>query len=207
VFGIGRQARGTPGMFLRRSAQEIRPRWRVGGQAAEHEYRPRYSLTTDSTSALLRAEADGGCVFWPAGPPGRHPAPLCCRSPVPKWLVWCRPLRPPSPVPRSPTPSCCCTARAWRPVGVRWRRRCARSGLRDERHFTSYHRVLNRAVWSPLRLSRLLLHPDRRHAAAAAGAGAAGAGQYAGPTHRAADHLERALPRCGALAAGARGHQ
>jgi hypothetical protein len=31
-------------------------------------------------------------------------------------------------------------------------------GLRDERHFTSYHRVLNRTVWSPLRLSRLLLH-------------------------------------------------
>src|SRR5918912_576638 len=29
-------------------------------------------------------------------------------------------------------------------------------GLRDGRHFTSYHRVLNRAVWSPLRLSRLL---------------------------------------------------
>src|SRR5687768_14602364 len=30
-------------------------------------------------------------------------------------------------------------------------------GLRDERHFTTYHRVLNRAVWSPLTLSRLLL--------------------------------------------------
>src|SRR5229473_5130400 len=30
-------------------------------------------------------------------------------------------------------------------------------GLRDERHFTTYHRVLNRAQWSPLRLSRLLL--------------------------------------------------
>src|SRR5919205_2613 len=30
-------------------------------------------------------------------------------------------------------------------------------GLHDERHFTSYHRVFNRAVWSPLRLSRLLL--------------------------------------------------
>jgi hypothetical protein len=30
-------------------------------------------------------------------------------------------------------------------------------GLRDERHFTSYHRVFNRAVWSPLRVSRLLL--------------------------------------------------
>jgi hypothetical protein len=30
-------------------------------------------------------------------------------------------------------------------------------GRRDERHFTSYHRVLNRAVWSPLRVSRLLL--------------------------------------------------
>ena len=29
-------------------------------------------------------------------------------------------------------------------------------GLREERHFTSYHRVFNRAVWSPLRLSRLL---------------------------------------------------
>jgi hypothetical protein len=30
-------------------------------------------------------------------------------------------------------------------------------GLRDERHFTTYHRVLNRAVWSPLVLSHLLL--------------------------------------------------
>ncbi|GAC1402043.1 MAG: hypothetical protein NVSMB65_19290 [Chloroflexota bacterium] len=30
-------------------------------------------------------------------------------------------------------------------------------GLVDERHFTTYHRVLNRAVWSPLVLSRLLL--------------------------------------------------
>ena len=30
-------------------------------------------------------------------------------------------------------------------------------GLRDERHFTSYHRVLNRAAWSPLGLSQLLL--------------------------------------------------
>src|SRR5262245_10802510 len=30
-------------------------------------------------------------------------------------------------------------------------------GLRDERHFASYHRVLNRAVWSPLLVSRLLL--------------------------------------------------
>src|ERR687883_907625 len=30
-------------------------------------------------------------------------------------------------------------------------------GLRDARHFTSYHRVFNRAVWSPLRVSRLLL--------------------------------------------------
>jgi hypothetical protein len=30
-------------------------------------------------------------------------------------------------------------------------------GRGDERHFTTYHRVLNRAVWSPLHLSRLLL--------------------------------------------------
>jgi hypothetical protein len=30
-------------------------------------------------------------------------------------------------------------------------------GLGGERHFTTYHRVLNRAVWSPLRLSRMLL--------------------------------------------------
>jgi len=30
-------------------------------------------------------------------------------------------------------------------------------GLAEEQHFTTYHRVLNRAVWSPLRLSRLLL--------------------------------------------------
>src|SRR5437879_11867239 len=30
-------------------------------------------------------------------------------------------------------------------------------GLRDDRHFTTYHRVLNRAQWSPLCLSRLLL--------------------------------------------------
>ena len=31
-------------------------------------------------------------------------------------------------------------------------------GLGGERHFTTYHRVLNRSVWSPLRLSRILLH-------------------------------------------------
>src|SRR5918911_207470 len=31
-------------------------------------------------------------------------------------------------------------------------------GSREECHFTSYHRVFNRAAWSPLRLSRLLLH-------------------------------------------------
>jgi DDE superfamily endonuclease len=31
-------------------------------------------------------------------------------------------------------------------------------GLGAERHFTTYHRVLNRAMWSPLRLSRILLH-------------------------------------------------
>lgn len=30
-------------------------------------------------------------------------------------------------------------------------------GLSDERHFTTYHRVLNHAVWSPLVLSHLLL--------------------------------------------------
>lgn len=30
-------------------------------------------------------------------------------------------------------------------------------GLQDERRFTTYHRVLNRARWRPLRLSRLLL--------------------------------------------------
>jgi hypothetical protein len=30
-------------------------------------------------------------------------------------------------------------------------------GLDHERHFTTYHRVLNRAVWSPLPLSRILL--------------------------------------------------
>src|SRR3712207_11392 len=30
-------------------------------------------------------------------------------------------------------------------------------GLREERRFTTYHRVLNRATWSPLLLSRLLL--------------------------------------------------
>ena len=30
-------------------------------------------------------------------------------------------------------------------------------GLNDERHFTTYHRVLNRAAWSPLTLSRILL--------------------------------------------------
>jgi hypothetical protein len=30
-------------------------------------------------------------------------------------------------------------------------------GLIDDRHFTTYHRVLNRAAWSPLQLSRILL--------------------------------------------------
>src|SRR5262249_2334927 len=31
------------------------------------------------------------------------------------------------------------------------------AGLAEERHFTTYHRVLNRAAWSPLALSRILL--------------------------------------------------
>jgi hypothetical protein len=30
-------------------------------------------------------------------------------------------------------------------------------GTNHERHFTTYHRVLNQAVWSPLPLSRILL--------------------------------------------------
>jgi hypothetical protein len=30
-------------------------------------------------------------------------------------------------------------------------------GLRDEQHFTTYHRVLNHATWSPLRVSQILL--------------------------------------------------
>jgi len=30
-------------------------------------------------------------------------------------------------------------------------------GLTDDRHFTTYHRVLNRAIWSPLQLSAVLL--------------------------------------------------
>ncbi len=30
-------------------------------------------------------------------------------------------------------------------------------GLNDERHFTTYHRVLNRATWSPLARSKVLL--------------------------------------------------
>src|SRR5687768_14598500 len=33
-------------------------------------------------------------------------------------------------------------------------------GLGEERRFTTYHRVLNRGVWSALVLSRLLLAPD-----------------------------------------------
>src|SRR5262249_29384590 len=51
------------------------------------------------------------------------------------------------------------------------------------------------------------LAADRRHAAATAGAGDAGHGQYPSATHWAADRLEGALPRWGAFAAGARGHQ
>jgi hypothetical protein len=30
-------------------------------------------------------------------------------------------------------------------------------GLSDERHFSNYHQVLNRAVWSPRRMSEILL--------------------------------------------------
>jgi|SRR5947209_3087240 len=30
-------------------------------------------------------------------------------------------------------------------------------GLTDDRHFTTYHRVLNRSIWSPLQLSAVLL--------------------------------------------------
>ena len=31
-------------------------------------------------------------------------------------------------------------------------------GLGQEKHFQNYHRVLNRAVWSSLEVSRILLH-------------------------------------------------
>jgi len=34
-------------------------------------------------------------------------------------------------------------------------------GLSDERHFASYHHVLSRAAWSPLRASELLSAPLR----------------------------------------------
>ena len=45
-----------------------------------------------------------------------------------------------------------------RPAGRRTVSAALRAvGLDGERHFTTYHRVLNRAVWSPLRLSRILL--------------------------------------------------
>jgi hypothetical protein len=80
-------------------------------------------------------------------------------------------------------------------------------GLRDERHFTSYHRVLNRAVWSPLRLSRLLLQlivatllPPQAPVMLLLDSTLV---RRTGRRNR----LERALPRCGAFAAGARGHQ
>jgi hypothetical protein len=36
-------------------------------------------------------------------------------------------------------------------------------GLKDERHFANYHQVLNRAVWSPLRLSEMLLALLMKH--------------------------------------------
>src|SRR5258706_4159840 len=79
-------------------------------------------------------------------------------------------------------------------------------GLGEERHFTTYHRVLNRAAWSPLRLSRILLHllstaflapdaplvpPDRWHARTALGS---------------QDRPQRALARCGAFDVGSRRH-
>ena len=43
-------------------------------------------------------------------------------------------------------------------------------GLRDERHFSTYHQVLNRAQWSALELSRRLLHLLVRTFVAAGGA-------------------------------------
>ena len=36
-------------------------------------------------------------------------------------------------------------------------------GLSQEQHFQTYHRVLNRAVWSSLRASRILLRSVRVH--------------------------------------------
>src|SRR5262249_52359030 len=69
------------------------------------------------------------------------------------------------------------------------------AGLGEERHFTTYHRVLNRAAWSPLALSRILLGllvcTFRSPAAPLVVA-------LWGTEER----PQRALPRCGALDVG-----
>ena len=72
-------------------------------------------------------------------------------------------------------------------------------GLAAERHFTNYHRVLNRATWSALQASQILLGLLVTRAGAARGDHRAGGGRYGGAAQRAADQGQRLLPRCGAL--------
>lgn len=70
-------------------------------------------------------------------------------------------------------------------------------GRGDERHFTTFHRVLNRAVWSPFHLSRMLLGllvmaflaPDAPLSLLIDGT----ASTPMGTAHR----LQGSLPRCG----------
>ena len=79
-------------------------------------------------------------------------------------------------------------------------------GLGEERRFTTYHRVLNRDVWSALVLSRLMLDLLVR----TSGAGRAsrvGGGRDPGAPSRPEGRLEGTLPRRDPVPVWARGHQ
>src|SRR5262245_8304531 len=79
-------------------------------------------------------------------------------------------------------------------------------GLAEERRFTTYHRVLNRGGWSALVRSGaqpVVAGPARADPAGARGPTRAGGGRDAGAPPRAPARVDGALPRRGALPAGA----
>ena len=83
--------------------------------------------------------------------------------------------------------------------------RCLRvMGLGLERHFTNYHRVLNRASGQPARAADFVGVAGRAAGAAGRDDRARG-GRYGGAPQRAEDQGQGVLPRCGALLQETRG--
>ena len=74
-------------------------------------------------------------------------------------------------------------------------------GLAWDRHFTNYHRVLNRAQWSTLQAGKILLGVLVTSLRAARSDDRAGGGRYGGAAQWAQDQGQGVLSRCRAIVA------